>query len=77
MKIAIISRNPKLYSTRRMAEEIEAKGHEVRVIDPGVCVKHKDKCCYTGGPGQFPHGGKYLQICIARDSRRILAGLAH
>jgi polyferredoxin len=24
---------------------------EVRVIDPGVCVKHKDKCCYSGGPG--------------------------
>ena len=37
MKIVIISRNPKLYSTRRMAEEIEAKGHEVRVIDPLLC----------------------------------------
>lgn len=37
MKIVIISRNHKLYSTRRMAEEIEAKGHEVRVIDPLRC----------------------------------------
>jgi len=37
MKIVIISRNPKLYSTRRMAEEVEAKGHEVRVIDPLLC----------------------------------------
>ena len=37
MKIVIISRNSKLYSTRRMAEEIEAKGHEVRVIDPLLC----------------------------------------
>ncbi len=37
MKIAIISRNPKLYSTRRMAEEIVAKGHEVHVIDPLLC----------------------------------------
>lgn len=37
MKIVIISRNSKLYSTRRMAEEIEARGHEVRVIDPLLC----------------------------------------
>jgi len=37
MKIAIISRNPKLYSTSRMVEEAEAKGHEVRVIDPLLC----------------------------------------
>ena len=37
MKIVIISRDHKLYSTRRMAEEIEAKGHEVRVIDPLLC----------------------------------------
>ncbi|MBW2473973.1 MAG: 30S ribosomal protein S6--L-glutamate ligase [Deltaproteobacteria bacterium] len=37
MKIAIISRNPKLYSPSRMVEEAEAKGHEVRVIDPLLC----------------------------------------
>jgi len=37
MKIAIISRNPKLYSTRRLVEEAEANGHEVRVIDPLLC----------------------------------------
>ena len=37
MKIAIISRNAKLYSTSRMVEEAEAKGHEVRVIDPLRC----------------------------------------
>ncbi len=37
MKIAIISRNSKLYSTSRMAEEAEEKGHEVRVIDPLLC----------------------------------------
>ena len=23
---------------------------EVRVVDPEVCIQHKDKCCYTGGP---------------------------
>ncbi len=37
MNIAIISRNSKLYSTRRMAEEAIAKGHNVRVIDPLRC----------------------------------------
>ena len=37
MQIAIISRNPKLYSTSRMVEEARAKGHEVRVIDPLRC----------------------------------------
>ena len=24
---------------------------EIRAIDSEVCRKHKDKCCYTGGPG--------------------------
>jgi ribosomal protein S6--L-glutamate ligase len=37
MNIAILSRNPKLYSTRRMVEEAEARGHNVRVIDPLLC----------------------------------------
>ena len=37
MKIAIISRNPALYSTSRMVEEAKAGGHEVRVIDPLLC----------------------------------------
>jgi ribosomal protein S6--L-glutamate ligase len=33
MKIAILSRNPQLYSTRRLMEAITARGHEVVVID--------------------------------------------
>ncbi|PKM30677.1 MAG: 30S ribosomal protein S6--L-glutamate ligase [Gammaproteobacteria bacterium HGW-Gammaproteobacteria-11] len=33
MKIAVLSRNPKLYSTRRLVEAGEERGHEVRVID--------------------------------------------
>lgn len=33
MKIAIMSRNKRLYSTRRLMEECEAKGHEVQVLD--------------------------------------------
>ncbi|MEX2581233.1 MAG: 30S ribosomal protein S6--L-glutamate ligase [Verrucomicrobiales bacterium] len=37
MKIAILSRNKKLYSTRRLFESAEARGHEVRVIDYVRC----------------------------------------
>ncbi|MDF7823357.1 30S ribosomal protein S6--L-glutamate ligase [Pontiellaceae bacterium B12227] len=33
MKIAILSRNSKLYSTRRLKEAAEANGHEVKIID--------------------------------------------
>ncbi|MBN0989118.1 30S ribosomal protein S6--L-glutamate ligase [Amphritea pacifica] len=37
MKIAILSRNPSLYSTRRLIEAAEAAGHEVRVLDVLRC----------------------------------------
>lgn len=37
MKIAILSRNAKLYSTRRLVEAAEAKGHEVHVLDVLRC----------------------------------------
>ena len=33
MKIAILSRNPNLYSTRRLVEAAVARGHEVHVVD--------------------------------------------
>ena len=33
MKIAILSRNEDLYSTRRLREAAEAKGHEVEIVD--------------------------------------------
>ncbi len=33
MRIAILSRGPGLYSTRRLVEAAEARGHEVRVMD--------------------------------------------
>ena len=33
MKLGILSRNKSLYSTRRLCEAAEARGHEVRVID--------------------------------------------
>jgi ribosomal protein S6--L-glutamate ligase len=37
MKIAVLSRNSKLYSTRRLVEAGEARGHHVRVIDHLRC----------------------------------------
>lgn len=37
MKIAILSRNSKLYSTRRLVEAARERGHSVRVLDPLRC----------------------------------------
>lgn len=37
MKIAILSRSPKLYSTTRLKEEAVKRGHQVRVIDYAKC----------------------------------------
>lgn len=37
MKLAILSRNSKLYSTRRLVEAGRERGHTVRVLDPLRC----------------------------------------
>ena len=37
MKIAILSRNPKLYSTRRLVDAGRERGHEIRVLDVLRC----------------------------------------
>ena len=37
MKIAVLSRNPKIFSTQRLIEEIEKAGHEVLVVDHSLC----------------------------------------
>lgn len=37
MKIGILSRDPKLYSTRRLVEAAESRGHEVQVVDVLRC----------------------------------------
>src|SRR5690625_1168865 len=54
MKIAILSRNRHLFSTKRLLEAGEANGHEVRVIDPLRCymniMPHKPEIHYKGGP---------------------------
>jgi ribosomal protein S6--L-glutamate ligase len=53
MKIAILSRGPKLYSTRRLVEAAEQRGHEVIVLDHLKCVLVIEK----GNPHIF-YGGK-------------------
>lgn len=52
MKIAILSRNRNLYSTRRLMEAAQEKGHDVRVIDPLRCYMklsaHRPEVHYRG-----------------------------
>jgi ribosomal protein S6--L-glutamate ligase len=52
MKIAILSRNPNLYSTRRLVEAGEKRGHEMVVLDHMKCVlvleKSKPHVFYKG-----------------------------
>ncbi len=52
MKIAIMSRNSKLYSTSRLVEAAKQRGHEVRVIDPLRCymniTSHRPSIHYRG-----------------------------
>ncbi|SFK39684.1 30S ribosomal protein S6--L-glutamate ligase [Lysobacter sp. cf310] len=42
MKLAILSRNTKLYSTRRLVEAARQHGHSVRVLDPLRCYMRID-----------------------------------
>lgn len=37
MKIGILSRKPKLYSTQRLSDSAQGRGHEVHVVDPLRC----------------------------------------
>jgi ribosomal protein S6--L-glutamate ligase len=54
MRVAILSRNPKLYSTRRLKEAGEEKGFEVDVIDTMHCymdiTSSKPTVRYKGKP---------------------------
>ncbi len=54
MKIAILSRNRNLYSTKRLVEAGEQRGHEVRVVDHLRCymniASHKPAVHFKGEP---------------------------
>lgn len=58
MKIAILSRNRRIYSTQRLVEACQARGHEVRVLDHLHCfmditsekpsIHYRDEEFHTG-----------------------------
>ena len=54
MKIVILSRGPKLYSTHRLVEAGESRGHEMRVINPLRCymniTSNRPSVHYQGAP---------------------------
>jgi len=56
MKIAILSRNPNLYSTRRLVEAAEAKGHDAMIVDHLKCNIHIER----KNPTIF-YNGNYLE----------------
>lgn len=58
MKIAVLSRNPKLYSTRRLMEAIEQRGHEGLIIDHLKC----DIIIDNDGPSLYYQGQKLKDI---------------
>ena len=59
MKIAVLSEDPTLYSTSRLKEAGEQRGHEMRVIDPLRCymdiTAHSPKVIYQGKPLEDYH----------------------
>lgn len=58
MKIVVLSRNEKLYSTKRLMEAIEEKGHEGLVIDHLKC----DIVMDNKGPSMFYKGEELNNI---------------
>jgi ribosomal protein S6--L-glutamate ligase len=52
--IGILTRNPDLYSTRRLAESVEARGHSLRLLDTLGCTIH----LASGGPELHERGAR-------------------
>ena len=52
MKIAMLARNPNLYSHRRLVEAAESKGHEIDIINTTQCyvniTAHRPQVMYHG-----------------------------
>lgn len=57
MRIGILSRGPKLYSTRRLVEAAEQRGHDVRVVDYLRCYMNIN----VGNP-HVVYGGENLDF---------------
>jgi ribosomal protein S6--L-glutamate ligase len=58
MKIAVLSRNPKLFSTLRLIEEIHKAGHDALVVDHSLC----DLIIEQEGPSIIYKGQKLESI---------------
>jgi ribosomal protein S6--L-glutamate ligase len=56
MKIAILSRNARLYSTQRLVEAARKRGHSVRVLDPLRCYMR-----IAAGAFEIHYRGKALR----------------
>lgn len=56
MKIAVLSANPDLYSTRRLVEAIRKRGHEALVIDHAKCF-----VMIEGGKPGIIYKGKHVE----------------
>ena len=54
MKIAVLSRNSSLYSTKRLVESIKSRGHEAVVLDHLLC----DLIIEASGPAVYYKGEK-------------------
>lgn len=71
MLIGVLSRGPSLYSTRRLVEAAEQRGHDVTVIDHANCSLLIDR-----QGGQLLHRGKRLKlpdVCIPRIGASVTA----
>lgn len=52
MRIAILSQGPELYSTKRLVEAAQLRGHEVHVINPLECymnINMRQSSIHIGG----------------------------
>ncbi|PIQ47119.1 MAG: 30S ribosomal protein S6--L-glutamate ligase [Cytophagales bacterium CG12_big_fil_rev_8_21_14_0_65_40_12] len=58
MKIAVLSRNSTLYSTKRLVESIKSRGHEAVVLDHLLC----DLIIEASGPAVYYKGEKVEDI---------------
>lgn len=57
MRIAILSRGPQLYSTKRLVEAAKARGHDVQVINPLKCymnINMRQPSIHIGGKELAP-----------------------
>lgn len=58
MKIAVLSRNPNLYSTKRLYKTIQEAGHEAVIVDHSLC----DLIIEQEGPSIIYKGEKLVNI---------------